>query len=87
MTGGGQSRRGSRGCGAAAALCPFVAEVKLYRDYKADGEEEQRGERGESCQGRPGAVGQTEGQAGVSANTLKGRRSSVERLKQAEQLL
>lgn len=46
MTGGGQSRRGSWGCGAAAALCPFVAEVKLYRDYNADGGQEQRRERG-----------------------------------------
>lgn len=43
MTGGGQSRHGSRGCGAAAALCPFAAEVKLYGDYNADGGEEQRG--------------------------------------------
>lgn len=37
-------RRHSRGRGAAAALCPFgrVAEVKLYRDYNVDGEQEQR---------------------------------------------
>lgn len=78
MTGGGQSHRGSRGCGAAAALCPFVAEVKLYRDYNADGGEEQRGEKGRVVKAGRAQWAKRRVRRGVRANTLKGWQSSVE---------